>query len=97
MFVLCISHLLNVICDPSPLFNENKACLLNINLQRYLHYVQTCVKFAEFSRSVLHDSGPSVCVSVICEMNNLNIFVYLMFFLYLMFTCVLVYVHPCVM
>lgn len=97
MFVLCISNLLNVICDSSPLFNENQACLLNINLQRYLHYVQACVKFAEFSRSVLHDSGPSVCASVICEMYNSKIFVDFMFFLYLMFICVLVYVHPCVM
>lgn len=33
VFGLCISSRLTVICDLSPLFYENKACILNINLQ----------------------------------------------------------------
>lgn len=57
---------------------------------------QNCVKFAEFSRSVLHDSGTFVYVSVICEMFHSKIFVCFLFFLCFTFIHVLSYVYACV-
>lgn len=92
MFVFRIINPLTVICDSSPLFFESMPCLHKSEIGLN----QNCVKFAEFSRSVLHDSGTFVFVSVICEMFHSKIFVCFLFFLYLTFIHVLAYVHACV-
>lgn len=49
--------------------------------------MKTCVKFAEFSRSVLHASATFVFVSVICETFHSKIFVCFVFFFYLVYLC----------
>lgn len=95
VFGLCISSPLTVICDLSPLFYENKACILNINsqLSAWIRPVWSLQSSVDLS------CMPVVLLSLYLLFVRCFILKYLsavfLFFLYLLFICVLANVYPC--